>query len=100
MVDAENKEVFVRGLRYAVFRVHTDLEESVGLYCLDRGIKLIYIEYYPFLLLEQLWAVMTLSEIRKRRQSQRESSGHQVFGPENGMAKVLVKENGNPGMNE
>ena len=42
MVNDETKELFVNGLVRGDFLVRKDLEESVRLHCLERGIKLIY----------------------------------------------------------
>ena len=40
--ETENKEMFVQGLKCADFKVKKDLEESVRLYCLDRGVTLVH----------------------------------------------------------
>ena len=42
LINAENKEMFIKGLKRADFRDRKELEESVKIYCVDRGINLIH----------------------------------------------------------
>ena len=42
LVNSENKEMFIKGLKRADYRDRKELEESVRLYCVDKNINLIH----------------------------------------------------------
>ena len=46
--EAENVELFVRGLSCKRFRSQRDLEESIKFHCADRGVETIYLRVIAF----------------------------------------------------